>query len=471
MKRIISLFIIILAFTGFYILGTWHKDTTNYNLVGFYNLTKNDPLFYSSFFDKEGFQKSINLLKENENKLKKTLTGTLKNSSDENKNEDIKIVEDNELYPYEFLKSLVLIDETTNEFYKNPSVLLGKKLLNLYDKSADSYAKSISEKISVLEKTEKYRDPNQYFFLIDSMTSLETIKNDFLTIKNNGYKLKEEIKKREDCLFNKSDCSEIINKNWNNIFIDLLKDKTPAPSGEKVDFIKNVIPNTSENKREILGPYKIDSPCWQTPNYKQWIYLSFTTKDNGEISIFPKLATQNYYEKISDNNTKEREKDFEYLYRADGTTYKCTDLTFYPELLVLNFFKERDIETTNIEKNSDYKLLMENQFGIMTPAINAIANHVLNMEDLMKIDNSWVTPEFLFSIRSAYSITYFPFAKSVWRVNEGLQYLLPKEKWPKMSHQQFYTIDDLEKMDYSLEKIKTFHPINQNQFIDLLMEF
>lgn len=465
--------IAILVFAEFYILGWLNKDTANYNLVGFYNLTKEDPLFYSSFFEEESFQKSLDRLKMEEIKLKNVAIDNILKNKEKNKIEDIFILETNRLFPYQFLETLISINIKTNEFYKNPSTSLGKDLLNLYDDAVDFYIKDVSARISVIEKTGKYRNPNQYFFFVDSVSSLDVIKNDLLTIKKNGNQLREEINKRKGCLLGKEKCEETLIIRNNNIYSDLLSRENFSFKGENADFIKKSIQSGSNNKKDVFGPYKISSPCWQSPNFEQWMYLSISIDDNGEISMFPKLATKNYYEKISENNTLSYEKYFEFLYRADATSYRCTNLTFYPELLVLNFIKEGKkngtIGADELEKNLDYKILLENQFGLLSPALNAISNHILTLRELMKIDNTFITPEFLFSIRAPYSIFYFPFAKSIWRIEDELQYLIPKEKWPITDRSEYYTMDELEKLGYTIEKIKTFHPINFNEFVDLLI--
>ena len=124
-----------------------------------------------------------------------------------------------------------------------------------------------------------------------------------------------------------------------------------------------------------------------------------------------------------------------------------------------------------MEKNLDYKLLIENQFGLIAPAINTVSNN-LEVFKLYSVINKSVAPlEYLFSVRTAYSIFYFPFAKSIWRIDKRLQYFVPEKERPLMTAESelFITLDELEKLGYTKTEIKKFH-VDIIDFLNTLLE-
>lgn len=443
------------------------------DLGGFYKLTREDPLFYSPFFDGEEFKRAIKGLEESENQLKKVL---IENSEATGYKKDyIPILKENNLFPYQFLGNLILINQKTEEFFQNPSVEHGKDLLTLYDIAADSYIQDISSKIKILETIEYTTNRPYFFILADSVSSSEVIKNDFLTIKENGYKLKEEIAKRRNCLLGKEDCEPLLKTKDNASFMDLMEGGEFNLEGEKIDFIKSMIEsilaNSSDSldqEKELRGPYKIKSFCWQNPDFEHWMYLLYY-KQGDKTLVLPKLANQNYYFKTPSKSPSKVyealfEKGLKFTFQAEATTYGCTDLTFYPQLLTLDFLKKQIekglIAKEDLEENLDYKLLIENQFGLMVPVINTISSHLEGPKLYQMVDKLPISPEFLFLTRTAYSIFYFPFAKSIWRVDKELKYFVPEEKKPligSINFAVFVTLDELEKLGYTKTEIKKFY--------------
>ncbi len=473
MRKILSIFlpiliIICLGLIVFINRGWFVKKEKQPDLEGFYKLTQEDPLFYSPFFDQEKFQRAIEDLRKTEDDLKDVL---IKYSKEEI---DAKIYKDNLLFPYQFLKDLSTINQTTKEFLKNPSIELGQKLLELYDNAADSYIQNISSKITLMESF-KINMPTFYFFT-GSVSSFDVVKGDLLTIKENGYKLKEEVEKRKNCLSGKEDCWALLKIKDNTSFIDSLESGKFDLKGKNVDFIRNNLPAFPLNR--VRGPYKIKSSCWQSPDFEHWMYLIYS-EQNGKTLISPKLAEQNYYAETD----PERKDSVSKAYLKRGikfqlqpeTTYECMDLTFYPQLLVLDFIKEQMesglASKDDFEKKSEYKLLIENQFGLMTPIIDTIINHlgVLRLMTIVNKNDAVTFPAtIILPTRMSYSIFYFPFAKSIWRIDEKLKYFVPEEKKPLMDGSKYVTLSELINLGYTEKQIKEFH-IDQWEFLSSLL--
>jgi hypothetical protein len=484
MKKIFFyLFLILIICAIFFISKGIEKKTAESRFDYFYNLTLKDPLFYSPFLDSGKFNEAIVRLNESESQLKDVYIRNFRrtlSSESEKAGYFIPILAENTLFPYEFLKDLVLVNQKTKEFLKNPSTGLGKELLISYDNAADSYIQDASSKIKILEKDKT----DCYLMFVDSVSSCEVAKKDMLTIRENGYKLKEEIGKRKNCLLGKGSCP-ILPLGETDSFLALLKSINNTKfdlKADKVNFIRETLYSSLSNQSRLSGPYEIKSSCWKNSDSEQWMYLITTIDRDNQISLIPKLANQNYYWRVASGPQASYidkallGKGLKYYIQPETTTYECLDLTFYPELLTLDFL-EKQIESgaiskENLEKNSDYKLLMENQFGLITPVINTISDHLKIFKSYLIINNAISEPSFLFPVRTAYSIFSFPYAKSIWRIDKKLQYFVSEKEEPlikKSKNIEIATLDDLEKLGYSNTEIKKYG-INMADFLDNILK-
>jgi len=342
---IIAIIFVILGLGIYFFINQQQQKAAG--LRNFYKLTENDPLFYSSFFDSKEWEKSIGGLKDSENQLKKVITDNLKQTKRPDKNYYLKTLQENNIFPYQFLEDLILINQKTDEFLKNPSSKLGNELLNLYDKAADSYIQDASSKIEILETADK--GDSCFLIFVDNLSSCKIVKNDLLVIKENGNRLKSEVAQRKKCLSGKTFCPESPqNAKKMDDFVDSLKAKFNL-KGKNIDLIKKMSFSPSGSIENKIGPYKIKSLCWKSPNSEQWLYLIYQNRD-GKTSILPKLATQNYYWKLDAKNTPLQIVDkyiskvagINYYLQIETATYECTDLTFYPQLLSLDFLKKKN---------------------------------------------------------------------------------------------------------------------------------
>ncbi len=462
--------------------GWFVKTEKQPNVEGFYKLTNEDPLFYSPFFDGDNFEKAINDLEEEDKGFRNTIVKNIEATTTPQSNHYISTFKENSLFPFKFLKNLSPVNQETKIFLENPSIEQGQKLLKIYDKAADAYIQEVSSKVNLFEKIanigkqENGYGYDQYFYFVDSVTSFERVKDDYLVIQENGYKLKNEIERRRNCLLGKESCQLLFKTKDNSAFINLMGAEFNL-KGENVDFIKSLLPNYSIYPSEATGPYKIESSCWQNSGSENWLYLIYT-KNNGKNWAVPKLANQNYYYKVEEQVKNPiyqalLKKGLDFCDQMETTYYECMDLTYYPQLLTLDFLKKQmeagKISKGNLEKELDYKLLIENQFGLITPAINFISE-VLNSRKNIQIilRNQLINPASVFSMETSYSIFYFPFAKSIWRIDKQPQYTVPRTDILNVPP-QFITLDEVEKLGYSKGEIKKFQ-VNFVDFIASLVE-
>lgn len=441
------------------------RQKAKIGLEGFYELTSKDPLFYSSFFDAEEFEKAIKGLEKEEAGLKKIAIANLE-AGNFYPEDSISILKKQNLFPYRFLEILISINQKTKEFLENPSKKLANDLLSLYDLASDSYLDSISSSINSLEKVSSASENSSFLFFVGSVSSVQIVENDYLTIRENGYQLKEEIAKRKNCLLGRENCQALIKTKDNNSFIALVSSMETEKfdlEGENIDFIKNEL-LTSPKIEIVEGPYKIKSFCWQNPDFEHWMYLTYYQNED-KMRILPKLANQIYYWPVLQEINQIKAKfnlgeEIPFSLQPEATTYECLDLTFYPQLLTLNFIKkqiEKGLVTKeDLEKNLNYKLLIENQFGLLAPAINAFSADLKYFKLLLATLKVSPATEYFLSVRTGYSMFYFPFAKSIWRVDKQLQYFVPEEKKPE-APQKFISMDELKKRGYSQAEIKKFY--------------
>ncbi len=492
MRKITLIFLSILMIISLgsvvFIGRAWLLETRRTNLNGFYELTRSDPLFYSPFFQTEDWTEAIAGLKNEEGQLKEAIIDNLMTSAGSEpargigKDEYIQFLRKNDIFPYQFLEDLILINQKTNEFLKSPSSELGQNLLELYDRAADAYLQNISAKIAILKKTTNNEStPPAFFFFVDSASSLEVKINDYQTIKENGDELKKETAKRKNCFLGKENCEALSMIKNDNSFVTLIDSSDSPLNGGNIDFIKDTFlfeySGHGNTLKELKGPYKINSFCWQNPNFEQWLYLAFIER-NGRTFVLPKLANQNYYQKTPAEPITNLDKaliknGIKFLTQLETTDYECPNLTFYPQLITLDFLKEKiktgSINKGDLENNSDYKLLIENQFGLMAPAINT-TSFVLKIWGLYERINKNTNLNYLLGVRTDYSLFYLPFAKSIWRIDKELQYFVPKIKNPSSGSSRIITLDELEKLGYTKEDIKKIHAININEFISSLLK-
>lgn len=293
-----------------------------YNLVSFYQWTLEDPLFTSPDFDVQAFQNSIDLLKEKEREYK-DLSG--RNIS---------------LFPLLFLESLPRVFENEKNFLDNPSPNSARNLIESYKATARNYQKEASFFNKTLSDN-KNLIGNMKFVFINTYTTIQVISQDIEKIYKNTEALEVEILKREACLEKGKACIRP-SENWGKPKI------TTALQEFELLSQKNLFPNFSENELgKIRGPYAVQTPCFgwgdkfSSPLQPFYISKEKTIQNNKVFS--PKLASTNYYRRLSDRpdflpEQKMQKEGYEWIWQPETNNYLCTDLTYQPRLATLDYF-------------------------------------------------------------------------------------------------------------------------------------
>lgn len=465
-QKIIGIFIslVIIGIGG--IVFSTHRPANG--LDGFIELTKNDPLFYSPFFDATAFASAVENLEKSEQVLKKTALGNLATISAAYGPEYAQLIRNHPLFPTDFLKLLPSVSQATEEFLENPTARNARKLLARYDDASQAYEKnalSMKQAFDVIDARVPDDYPLMYFFT-DSATSLDIAKYDFDLIYKNSLTLKQDIEERRLCLSGEAPCPVVAQK---TIDTQVIAQTQPVTKPTKnTDFIFKNLPLANAD-RTIAGPYTISSSCWDSSDGNHDLYAIYSKK-NGVTSVLPKLADQNYYRMVPKNAMDKIgkaviDKGLSFYNQPEATTYECTDLTFYPELLTLDYLNSnKDLSP------SQQTHLWNNQFGLLAPALQSLADFTNLLETSQRASHDFVlSPQFLFITRSAYSLTYLPFADSVWRIEENPKYLITRENYDRMNAPKaFQTLTQLKQAGFSDDAIMKAH-INQRDLIESLL--
>lgn len=449
-------------------------------LQEFAKLTAADPLFYSPFFDYDSFQAGIVALEQAETELKDSVIANLKTADANYSKTFIDLFQEHKLFPTDFLIELTLVSKATEAFLANTNHDQAKKLIAAYEAALTAYLDAAKSGVAVFEKINSYTNPNRplLYFFVDSFTSVKLVAEDYRLIEKNALALQLEIERRKACLSGEGSCEVIRPTKAVNDFVAALS-LEPNLDANTTEFIKNNLPGQN-NPHTIRGPYPTQSSCWGKDNGSYWLYLIYSSRENYPDFAFPKLVDQNYYRIVSPQEQDTfsqavRALGLNFYHQLETTTYECTDLTFYPQLLTYDFIK-KEIEEgrlTNEEllASDKYRLLINNQFGLLGPAFSALALYTDILEASQNTESKLtVSPQFLYTTRSAYSLTFMPFASSVWRLDEYPRYLHPQHTRPQTdASKNFYTYTELTLQGYSDETISSAH-ISQIELIESLKQ-
>jgi len=468
--RTVGLVAVMVVIVVFIIFWQVLESRTGY----LFNITQNDPLFYSPKIDTQALDTSVSELKVSERVELEDINVRIKNGTLTNSDSDIEILKQiysNGFLPISYLQQLPKTIEATEVFLQYPNTLNGLKMLSSTYFTARKYHLNGEKLYAMLQKTGGKGRSNPTFEFISSRTNRETLEYDGSLIEKNGRKLINETTLRIRCfLFGKcSEFPEAITKNitqttyMTNVFPSL--DNFSLLPDEKI-----VISGRLENA-ERSGPYIIESTCFPSKYVPMYIY-----KDD-EYGFMPKQADEIYYSDFVKKLDLVPTNRFANYFKNKGVYYDdvletaeygCTDLSYWGDLSTLKYFTSNlnydvtsiadlDILYEEFSKNPTSKKTREN--------ILIIENRIIHLPDMLTTLSSnldfhssvshfsdLVSPMFLLGIRSAYSLTYGTFSKSIWRLNEQPKYLSEKN----IPVTNFYTTYNELSKQYSDEEINSF---------------
>jgi len=461
-----SLKIILTIVSSLVLIGVGiYYFSPNIHTDNFAVLTESDPLFYSPYFDVEAFNAAVDNMSSAEKQLKDTAIENLLKDLQVYTSDYVELIQNHTLFPTDFLELLPRISILTENFLEKPTSLKARRLLRYYEKAHKKYQNDVVSMQVLLKEIDDHIPDNHpvYYFFTDSGTSLDITRHDFDLMHENSLALESDILYRRDCLLGKNSCETSVVSENSKEGSTLTKSTYPNS-----DFVSATLPFV-ENERIVAGPYLIDSSCWNDTDEVP-IY-SIYSKNYGTSMIMPKLAHENYYRLVSAEATDVISKevlsrDLSFYNQPEGTTYECNNLTFYPELLAKDFIQSNQDLDTNMREQ-----LLQNKFGLLAPAFEAVAYYTSLLEKSQRIgDDFTISPQFLFITRSAYSLTYLPFASSVWRIDETPMYMFSRETYNNINPpQQFKTLSDLLSEGWLKEDIKKAH-LNQDELINSLIQ-
>lgn len=232
-------------------------------LRNFYELIREDPLFYSPYFDAGEMERIVKSYDDYEETLLGSLTGgevvELSKFYKEN-NQKLNLI------PHNFLKSIPETILKTEKFYVNPSYENAQKLLTNYEKTNEEYKNGVKDALGIMEKSiEISKIENGSWPIISGFgvaTSIKTIKDDLNVIVRNAEELEVSIEKRKMVL----EGQEVIFESVNRSEIDIAETnpKVVVTQDEALNpgtKWENLIGDSMEDEYLIKGPYEIDTYC------------------------------------------------------------------------------------------------------------------------------------------------------------------------------------------------------------------
>jgi len=478
---IVLAMMLLLCIAGFFLFRMYESQSTG--LKGFTTLTKQDPLFYSPFPDAHSYQNELETLQNAEEEL---LAISIKNIEDTGIRSEVylPIFATFTLFPYDFLYILPDISLATEQFFDNPTEERANELISLYELALQGYDTAIDSHIIALEELFKHFTPEElgYYFFVDSGTSVELVYEDFKIIEKNADALRQEITLRKECLKGNIGCTGLIKKgHLHTVTAETLSPDVDTINQTRAEIVRNNM-SYQDSIEQVTGPYAIFSECWFTGSDTPYdtMYL-YTYEDSEDIfKVMPKLADETYYAYVALDPVRQidkylREKGVDYVSQLEATMYQCPDLSYYPVILTADYITQLAKQTkktpTALLSEGQNQRLLENMFGLLAPAYDVVANNLNLLRDTQRLTtDNIISPQHLLSTRSAYSLVFMPYARSVWRTEEKPIYFLPRDnnliERLRMDH---IRLSELVNMGYTNETIAPLH-FTQVDYVTELLE-
>lgn len=451
--QVIAAALAVLAFAaGFAQIASVRREA---GLNSFIRLTKEDPLLYSPFLDPKAADAAIRAFRDLDQQIRDaTILRIEAGGYGEDFEEYIPIIEEMRFMPSLFLEDLVQASSATKAFLEDPTRKRAEMLLAKYRKAAGSYRQDASRHLAVLRALENMEDRPLVLFQVDSITSSDVITGDLRTILKNADALLREISARKACLRGIRTCPAPAAPDGRTArFLELARASAnpdlSQDEQENAAFIASMLRHSFEEAGgrsiDIRGPYRVESPCWESRDRGHWVYVYAAKREHGDVP-YVKLATQNYYRRGKDGESS-------FVFQPEAASYQCMNNAVIPQALALDRLAGKGEPYTEEDR-----LFMENQFGTLPSILEAMRTRY-SLLHLQQIQEPPLHPRHLFLTRSPYSLFYMPYARSVWRIDAQPQYFLSpaQANMLRPASAEIFTLDGLEReMGYTREAIQTF---------------
>lgn len=422
------------------------------NINKFHALTKENSFLFDPGTNSEFLKNKVQQLKNKDDEIV-NLTNRYKNGYTE-KNRDV-LTDEWRLWPDQFLATLPIIHEQTNQFVNSRSRQDAIKLLDSYQKAAEEYSKSIEVNIKslelILERSPSLKD-TQIIFL-GSATTPGIVYNDFLLIRANAAEIKKETLRRRDCLY-------MGNCNLNRTQSIQVSIKQQRPQVIPYEPLDKKYFGLDGDTEDLLGPFRATTGCFgrtETGNYYDLPFLIKvrTSKKTSQVFLKPMLSNTRYYKDFRQTTSQPSSqfylsKNIHIRPHPEVNDYLCTDLSYLPDLVTQYLFQEK-ILTDPLSQE------------LKLATLPYLINHTLSFSDIItnfpKYAERPMDPLHLLISRSGYSLYFGTFSPAVWRISQSPKFLIEKDFTQSAYKAGFKTFQDLKLEGMSDEDIVSLNSI------------
>lgn len=431
-------------------------------LAAFYQWNKEDPLFTSPDFNYIGLERSIDDLEKYHKDLLDFVGRT------------------EQLHPLGYLKAMIGVAKTDKSFMDGPNFDIA---ISLIDKQMETARLYKQEALNLRSKVEQspYFSPVS----INVTTNKNIVASDLSKIIKNADELEREIGKRRACLLGFGRCIRPAFRFEEPKAVKDAEELEPKLLDKQVVFFDTPkgAKNTIRGPYAVKTPCFSWAENFTYP--EQYFYVQYLPEGRLSIKspiANIQLATDIFLEKISQQTTSEGrrrllDEGIPYIYFPSTTPYNCFYAGYLTEVLTVDqFFTSKKPIFPKTDFFKDAVVAEEDFFGSQFPSYEKLLQlgqfyayyyrlsldrrsplELVQLKDELllrkleierKLSNNQLlfdyfnifvrgitiikeqdsesiqdfTSNILYPFRSYYGLMYFPFTKSVWRLDDDLQY-------------------------------------------------
>lgn len=395
----------------------------SWRLTNFTALVKTDPLFYSPFIDSADWQsgiKAVSALNEEINayfaSYEKKHPGAVPYASPDYRE-----------YPDLLLTAIGAAVKLTDTFLAAPNSITAHNLIAAYERAGRAYDEAADEFLRRLDLLVKSAGGDAAAIpaqpLINSATSVAIARADAELIKKNAEALLTEIAARKRCL-DEGFCPQP------RAFAPIPSPVITAAERVKILPLELLFPLFKPSELgDVKGPYAAPSGCWGLENGKipQRLFMAYQFGEGSDAIFWVKLATENYYRDLAqtagDPSLEAVAKSgARYLMLEDTKFNRCPDLTYWPEAATQYYL---DQIRASIAPKDAWKIDIARRarligFPEILRALPEPTRDIINYDGFLDVFEPTVWAQ----LASYYSLFFFPFSDSIWRLDKKPVFLV-----------------------------------------------
>lgn len=431
------------------------------NVMLIHTQTLTDPLFYDPAINTSELYTAIAALRESQAGLQSALDDYLDSTQAEslshNQKQALQQIAATNLFPLDYLQSLSTSIDTQRVFIEEPTIATAIAVLKTNTATARAYQQEATHLLQLFDaavRAEGYDITPFTTRFFGSLSDTTQQQNDLVLLQANGDALYQESRSRWRCLLLGLSC---INTSENHI--DFVPLEVATTNTMEILPITIALYTYNPTPQTVYGPYIVQSGCFPEEQVPMYVTIDATNR------FIAKTAHENYYYDIT--ALQERTQgtgylsDYEkpYYFQHESTPYRCLDMNYWADLGTMVFIAD---ETQSTEKdheseqtNPRYKLATENKLYLLPQMLVTVSSYLDVNTEIFTAHQPIQSPTQLLALRSAYGLTYQPFARSIWRLEEKPTYMT-RRNTPLADVYVPYS-ELLTR--YSADEILEFHPI------------